>query len=122
MGGDSPDLSTQQFAARFAVYIIFKAIGTMTTTMNPATAGDFEQVLEDADADDWNSLNPLETHAGGAYMKVIRWAFEKQGLFQLPGTATPNNNVGSPPPVDGCIDYGRQRECAHQRDTCSWQD
>jgi len=122
MGGDSPDLSTQQFAARFAVYIIFKAIGTMTTTMNPATAGDFEQVLEDADADDWNSLNPLETHAGGAYMKVIRWAFEKQGLFQLPGTATPNNNVGSPPPVDVYIDDGRHGEYDYQPNHWSCQD
>jgi zinc metalloprotease ZmpB len=122
MGGDSPALSTQQFAARFAVYLIFGAIGTLTSTTNPATALGFEHALESADAPDWNSLNPLETHAGGAYVKVIRWAFEKQGLFQLPGTPTPNNNVGSPPPVDVYIDDGRRGEYDYQPNHWSCQD
>ena len=122
IGGDSPDLSTQQFAARFAVYLIFGAIGTLTSTTNPATALEFELALEFADGPDWNSLNPLETHAGGAYVKVIRWAFEKQGLFQLPGTATPNNNVGSPPAVDVYIDDGRHGEYDYQLNHWSCQD
>ena len=46
IGGNSPDLSTQQFAARFAVYLIFGAIGTLTSTTNPATALEFELALE----------------------------------------------------------------------------
>jgi zinc metalloprotease ZmpB len=122
IGGDSPNLSTQQFAARFAVYLIFGAIGTLTSTTNPATALEFEQVLESADAPDWNSLNPLETHAGGAYVKVIRWAFEKQGLFQLPGTPTPNDNIGSPPAVDVYIDDGRHGVYDYQPNHWSCQD
>lgn len=122
MGGDSTDINTQRFAARFAVYLIFRAIGTLTSTTNPSTALGFEQALENADALVWNSVNPLETHAGGAYIKVIRWAFEKQGLFQLPGTATPNNNAGNPPPVDVYIDDGRHGEYVYQPNHWSCQD
>ena len=38
---------------------------------------------------------------------MIRWAFEKQGLFQAAGTPTPNNLEGAPPAVDVYIDDGR---------------
>jgi len=55
-----------------------------------------------------------EGHAGGAYGKVIRWAFEKQGLFQPAGTATPNNNPGAPPAVDVYIEDGRHGEYQYQ--------
>ena len=34
-----------------------------------------------------------ESHAGGAYGKVIRWAFEKQGLFQPAGAPTPRQRA-----------------------------
>ncbi len=122
MGGDSTNLNTQKFASRFAVYLILKTIGSLSSTTNPANALAFEQAMESADANDWNSLNPMETHAGGAYMKVIRWAFEKQGLFQLPGTATPNNSVGNPPPVDVYIDDGRHGEYGYQHNHWSCQD
>ncbi|MTH14718.1 hypothetical protein [Flavobacterium sp. LC2016-01] len=122
MGGDSADLNTQRFASRFAVYLILKAIGTLTTTTNPATARAFELAMENGDAADWNSQSPLETHAGGAYMKVIRWAFEKQGAFQLAGTATPNNNAGNPPPVDVYINDGRNGEYDYQPNHWSCQD
>jgi hypothetical protein len=122
MGGDSADINMQRFAARFAVYLIFQAIGTLSAATNPSTALGFEQALESGDALDWSSLNPLETHAGGAYMKPIRWAFEKQGLFQLPGTATPNNDAGNPPAVDVYIDDGRHGEYDYQPNHWSCQD
>jgi hypothetical protein len=114
MGGDSADLNRRRFAARFATYLILRAIGTLTATTNPSSAAGFELALENADAVDWVSANPAETHAGGSYLKVIRWAFEKQGLFQRPGTATPNNNLGDPPPVDVYIDDGRRGEYQFQ--------
>jgi hypothetical protein len=110
LGGDSTDLNTQRFAARMTVYLILRAIGTLTPATNPATAAGFETALESADAGDWVSENVT----GGAYRKVIRWAFEKQGMFQAAGTATPNNNIGAPPAVDVYIDDGRAGEYQYQ--------
>jgi hypothetical protein len=122
MGGDSTDIKVQHFASRFAVYLILKALSTLSSTTNPANALAFEKAMEDADATDWHSKHPHETQAGGAYMKVIRWAFEKQGLFQIPGTATPNNNIGDPPAVDAYIDDGRHGEYDYQPNHGSCQD
>jgi hypothetical protein len=55
-----------------------------------------------------------ENLTGGAYRKVIRWAFEKQGAFQPPGAASPNNNAGAPPAVDVYVDDGRAGEYQYQ--------
>ena len=75
-----------------------------------ANAAGFEAALETADAGDWVPLNLT----GGAYRKVIRWAFEKQGMFQPTGTATPNNNAGSPPAVDVYVPDARDGEYTFQ--------
>src|SRR5262249_55665561 len=61
---------------------------------------------------DWTSRG----HSGGAYEKVIRWAFEKQGLFQPPGASTPVIKAGAPPDVDVYIDDGRGGEYCYQPD------
>jgi hypothetical protein len=110
IGGDHPALARKQFASRFALYLIFKAVGTLTPATNPANAEAFEIALEDADAADWTSVNPAETYAGGAYHKVIRWAFEKQGMFQPPGAPSPVVSEGAAPDVDVYINDGRNGE------------
>ena len=110
IGGDSTDLSTQQFAARMAVYLILKGVSTLTKATSPATADGWVTALQQADRDDWVS----ENITGGAYGKVIRWVFEKQGLFQSGGQATPNNLEGDPPAVDVYIDDGRGGEYPYQ--------
>jgi len=110
IGGDSTDLSTKQFAARMVCYLILKAISTLTPTTNPANASGWVAALQTADSIDWVS----ENITGGAYSKVIRWAFEKQGLFQSGGQATPNNSAGDPPAVDVYIDDGRGGEYPYQ--------
>jgi hypothetical protein len=53
-------------------------------------------------------------HVGGAYHKVIRWGFEKQGVYQAPGTPTPYTAAGRPPAVDVYIDDGRNGEYPYQ--------
>jgi zinc metalloprotease ZmpB len=110
LGGDSSDLNTQTFAARYTVYLILRAIGSLTPATSPATASGFATALMTGDLGDWTS----EGQTGGANGKVIRWAFEKQGMFQPPGTATPNNNIGSPPAIDVYIDDGRGGEYPYQ--------
>jgi len=110
IGGDSSDLPTQQFAARMTVYLIMRAIASLTPATNPADAGGWVAALMTADLGDWLT----ENITGGAYSKVMRWAFEKQGLFQPAGTPTPNNDIGAPPPVDVYIDDGRAGEYPYQ--------
>jgi zinc metalloprotease ZmpB len=110
IGGDSSDLPTQQFAARMTVYLILRAIATLTPPTNPSNAAAFATALMTADQGDWTS----ENITGGAYGKVIRWAFEQQGLYQPAGTATPNDEIGAPPSVDVYIDDGRAGEYQYQ--------
>ena len=95
IGGDAAlrRLGSRQFAARITAYLILRAVGSLTPATNPAERGGLRQgAARDADLGDWTT----EGHIGGAYRKVIRWAFEKQGLFQPPGAPTP-------------VDHGRAR-------------
>ncbi len=117
IGGDSTDLPTQQFAAHMTVYLILRAIASLTPATNPFNASGWATALMIADLGDWVS----ENITGGAYSKVIRWAFEKQGLYQAAGTPTPNNNEGAPPPVDVYIDDGRSGEYQYQPNFWSCQ-
>jgi hypothetical protein len=55
----------------------------------------------------------FEGYKGGAIQKVIRWAFEKQGLYQAAGAPMPVRQVGTPPDVDVYIDDGRGGEYAY---------
>jgi hypothetical protein len=52
----------------------------------------------------------FEGHPGGAFHKVIRWAFEKQGLYQPDGAPSPVTTEGAPPIVDVYINDGRDGE------------
>lgn len=99
IGGDSTTLSRKQFAARFMVYLILRAVGTLTPMTNPGLPANFLTALTTADAGDWTS----EGYFGGAYGKVLKWAFEKQNL-----------NGGVPPAVDVYIDDGRGGEYQFQ--------
>ncbi|MCI0582725.1 MAG: hypothetical protein L0227_07495, partial [Chloroflexi bacterium] len=120
IGGDSTSVTTRRFAARFMTYLILRAIGTLTPATNPSNASGFVTALLAADLGDWTS----EGHFGGAYGKVIRWAFEEQGLFQAAGTSPPITGPGAPPPVDVYIEDGRHGEYGylanHWSNTSVW--
>ena len=120
IGGDSADLPARVFASRAATYLILRAVGQLTPATNPPTAVAWEQQLETADAGTWTATNPAETNAGGAYHKVIRWAFEKQGSFRASGA--PATVEGVPPPVDVYIDDGRHGEYPYQPNHWSCSD
>jgi zinc metalloprotease ZmpB len=112
IGGDSDDVSRKRFASRMTMYLILRAVSTLTPATNPRNAVGFANALMTVDLLNWTS----EGVFGGAYNKVIRWAFEKQGLFQLPGASTPVTTEGAPPEVDVYIDDGRGGEYAYQAD------
>jgi zinc metalloprotease ZmpB len=98
-GGNRVQVDARRFAARYTAYLILRAIQTLTPATNPQHASDWMYNLIVADSGDWTSKG----HSGGAYEKVIWWAFQKQGLFG-----------GNPPPVDVYIDDGRDGEYQYQ--------
>jgi hypothetical protein len=114
LGGDAAlpaGLGSRQFAARFVSYLILRAVGSLTPATNPPRVDQgWVQALLAADLGDWTT----EGHIGGAYGKVIRWAFEKQGLYQPVGTIPPVSTAGQPPPIDVYIDDGRHGEYQYQ--------
>lgn len=99
IGGDSADVNRRRFASRMTMYLILRAISTLTPATNPNNALGFANALMAVDLLNWTS----EGVFGGAYNKVIRWAFEKQNLFG-----------GKPPAVDVYIDDGRKGEYQYQ--------
>jgi zinc metalloprotease ZmpB len=110
IGGDSADLGRRQFASRMMLYLILRAIGTLTPATNPSNAQGFANALMAVDLLNWTT----EGIYGGAYNKVIRWSFEQQGLYQAPGAPTPVTTAGKPPAVDVYIDDGRGGEYPFQ--------
>ncbi|MFE7657520.1 hypothetical protein ACFU6M_32310 [Streptomyces bottropensis] len=113
IGGDHPDLGRRLFASRAATYLILRAIGQLTPGTNPDNVDPVTMTrvpgrgaqlwceeLQGADLENWLS----EGLSGGAYNKVIRWGFEKQGSYG-----------GKPPAVDVYIDDGRAGEYEFQQ-------
>jgi hypothetical protein len=94
LGGDAADLAKRRHAARVATYLVLNAVGHLTPATNPATPLDFLNDLLAADADDWTTKGL----AGGAYNKVLRWSFVKQGL------------TAATPAIDLYLDDGRGGE------------
>ena len=119
LGGDSTQVNRQRQAAEAVTYLIFKAIGTLTATTQVPEV--FVSALQNADL----TTPAFKGVPGGALHKVIRWAFEKQGLFQPgagPGQGNNVNTEGDPPNVDVYIDDGRNGEYQYQANHWSCQD
>lgn len=120
LGGDAATVASRWHASRVVTYLILRAVGDLTPATNPPSALVWCQRLMATDLLDWTS----EGLAGGAYNKVIRWAFEQQGLFQPPGAPSPVTTPGAPPEVDVYIDDGRggeyDYEPVHWRNTAVW--
>lgn len=106
IGGDAKDIAARVFAAHMTCRLLLAAIQSCTAATNPENAAHFAAALMKADAADW----PAQGLSGGAYHKVIRWAFEKQGLYQRRRSKRPNDKEGAPPPVDVYIEDGRRGE------------
>ncbi|KAF0116634.1 MAG: hypothetical protein FD150_336 [Rhodobacteraceae bacterium] len=119
IGGDSAQIATRRRAAEVTAFLVFKAIGLLAaTTQFPEV---FVGQLQTAD----KTTTSFKGIPGGALHKVIRWAFEKQGLFQpgaAPGQPQTVNREGNPPDVDVYIDDGRHGEYTYQPNHWSCQD
>lgn len=105
-GNPAIQLARREFAARYMSYLMIGAVGSMTSAAPPASADDFATALIDFD----QTNADFEDHPGGAFHKIIRWAFEKQGLYQPVSAPTPVTTEGAPPAVDVYINDGREGE------------
>jgi hypothetical protein len=107
VGGDSTSsnpatqLARREFAARYMAYLIFRGVASLASApITPTSTPDvFATALINADT----GTASFEGHPGGAFHKVIRWAFEEQGLYG-----------GAAPTVDVYIDDGRAGEYQFQ--------
>ena len=110
VGGDADSLGRRQFASRLTTYLILRTTANLTTATNPNDPEVWCEEMQDTDLENWTS----EGLSGGAYNKVIRWAFEKQGSYQPAGAPALVTTEGAPPLVDIYIDDGRAGEYGYQ--------
>ena len=123
LGGDTtdvvdggPDYETRRTASDVVIYLIMR--GLQMYGMTPARAEELENILIQADLGLTSPLgarimlDPAPVYAaghdwtGGQAHKVIRWAFEAQGMH-LPDPSHIRNDVGDPPDVDIYIEDQR---------------
>jgi hypothetical protein len=105
-GGDAADVAQRRLAARYTCYLIIEGCGALTaTTADPDV---YASAMMEADL----GTAQIEGIPGGAVHKVVRWAFEKQGLYRAAGA--PTTDEGEPPEVDVYIDDGRAGEYQYQ--------
>lgn len=116
MGGDTvqangkPDRATRKSASDFVVYLIMRATAMLgaASAVPLETAEQLAATLMDADAvTEPASAGPLAGRAGGCALKVIRWAFEAQGMYSDMAVDAIHNGPGRPPQVDLYLDDGR---------------
>lgn len=117
IGGDSANIADQRLASLHSLFLIIGATSTLTPVNDADDADDFATALMDFDkANDYSGISR------GALHKVVRWAFEQQGLYQPPGAPVPVISVGAPPDVDVFIDDGRAGTYEYQRNFWNSQD
>jgi hypothetical protein len=108
--GGAPDRPARERAADFTVYLILRAIGLLPPAfLNVVETPDqLVSTLIDADVGTWPaSAGPLQGRAGGWAHKVVRWAFEAQGLYATTNPWEVVHAPGKPPPVDIFIENRR---------------
>lgn len=108
--GGNPDRAARHRAADYAVYLILRTIKGMPAfnVGGMQTPDQFATGLIDSDIATlpYTGPGPLNGRVGGWAHKVVRWAFEAQGLYAA-NPAAVAYSPGLPPPVDIFIDDNR---------------
>jgi hypothetical protein len=104
-GPKTADVKRRKAASNYVLYLIMRAIAALATSAVPTrTAISFANRLMEADIGTTLFTYEGANRPGGTLYKVIRWAFEKQGLYQPLGAEWPRNAKGDPPDRDVYID------------------
>ncbi|RZL37441.1 MAG: hypothetical protein EOP35_08665 [Rubrivivax sp.] len=120
-GKDREDALTRLSASDYCIYLIMRGLSLLgPDSLAPARTPDqFVSALIEADLGtaDWrvSATWPFNLSArrvirhGGRVHKVIRWAFEQQGLYATDDPKATSEELGKPPAVDVFIDDHGQR-------------
>ncbi|KYH02028.1 hypothetical protein SE91_29430 [Bradyrhizobium sp. DOA1] len=115
-GAWEPDLERRRAAAHYAAYLIVRAIASLGAVETEPTneASQFATALMEADVGTPYFDYEESKRLGGMLHKVVRWAFERHGLYQV--AASPQDAPGSPPAVDIYVDDGRHGGYYYRRE------
>ncbi|MBI3349589.1 MAG: hypothetical protein HY020_20565 [Burkholderiales bacterium] len=115
-GTATEDEAMRLSASDYCIYLIMRGVSLLgPDSVAPARTPDqFVSALIEADlgTGDWqvtatwpfNRDERYMSRRGGRVHKVIRWAFEQQGLYATDDPTTTSEEVGRPPAVDVFID------------------
>jgi hypothetical protein len=106
-GNDAASQRARQRAADYVAYMILRAIRQLPPHSFSVleTPDQLVAKLIDADIATWPvASGPLRNRSGGWAHKVVRWAFEAQGLYATTNPADVIDGPGLPPPTDIFID------------------
>jgi len=116
VGGTEPDRGQRRRASDYPAYLIMKAIQFMPPAfINPLeTPDEFVTALVDADISTLPAASgPLRDRVGGWAYKVVRWAFEAQGLYAATDPLEVVDEPGKPQDPDVFIDDRRPDSAGH---------
>jgi hypothetical protein len=107
-GSAQADTATREAAADYTIYLIMRAIALLgPASVVPAPTPDhFVSALIDADVGTEQFGDDSHSRCGGTAHKVVRWAFEQQGLYVDPSRTLPVDEPGEAEAVDLHIDDG----------------
>jgi hypothetical protein len=111
IGGECTATNDRRTASDYAVYLIMRAIQALDATTTPTrTIEGFVDELMQADTAtkrwdviaSWPEDEPARAlhRVGGCVHKVLRWAFERQGLYATENPLETVEGIGKPPIVD----------------------
>jgi hypothetical protein len=121
IGGDCANRDDRRAASDYCIYLIMRAIAQLDPIVPTRTIDAFVDELMQADSATrlwdviaaWPENTPTRTlhRVGGCVHKVMRWAFERQGLYATGADPRATfEGVGKPPPVDIFIANARPAE------------
>jgi hypothetical protein len=119
-GVPEPDVERRRAAAYYCAYLIVSAIGSLgnVDTEPTSEASQLATALMEADIGTSAVDDDGTSRLGGMVHKVVRWAFERQGLYQVASTVL-SDKPGRPPPIDIYVDDGRAGTYHYSND--DWQ-
>jgi hypothetical protein len=115
LGGDAvhrsdgqPDVERRTATAYYCAYLIVRAIASLGCIETEPTreASQFATALMEADIGTPDLDYEGSKRLGGLVHKVVRWAFERQGLREIAPAGT-RDEPGPPPAIDIYVDDGR---------------